>query len=115
MKRAAMKGTAAESGYSLMGVMIFVFVIMLSGLSFFALSAGETRGAIYRQESTEAFYLADAAVERARAKFIENRAWRDGWTDEACGNGHYSICWPPAPSARPHDRSRSSPKCRRPP
>jgi len=91
MGRAGMTATIAESGYSLMGVMIFVFVIILSGLSFFALSASETRGAIYRQETTEAYYLAEAAVERARAKFIDDRAWRDGWTNVACGNGLYSL------------------------
>ena len=72
----------SESGYSMVGVMIFIFVIVISGMSFFAMSAHESSSAIYRQETTEAFYLADAAIERARAKFLEDRAWRDGWTDD---------------------------------
>jgi len=82
---------ASQSGYSLVAVMIFIFVVIISGICFFALSAHESSSAMYRQETTEAFYLADAAIERARAKFLEDRAWRDGWTDEACGGGLYSL------------------------
>ncbi len=80
-----------EGGYTLMGVMVFSFVIILAGMAFFTMSSWETRGAIYRQESSEAFNLADAAIERARARFLADRAWRDGWTDIALGNGNYSL------------------------
>jgi len=30
---------------------------------------------LYRQSSSEAFYLADAAVEHARVKFLADRSW----------------------------------------
>ena len=80
-----------QMGYSLIAAMIFVLLIVISGMAFFTMAAQESSGALYRQETTEAFYLADAAIERARAKFLEDRAWRDGWTDEDCGSGSYSL------------------------
>lgn len=78
-------------GYAMVAVVIFAFVVILMAFSFFALSAGETRGALYRQNSSEAFYLADGAVERARARFLEDRTWRDGWTGIAAGDGTYDL------------------------
>ncbi len=80
-----------DQGYSLIAAMIFVLVVVIAGMAFFAMSSSETRIARYRQESTEAFYLADAAIERARAKFLEDRSWRSGWTDVDCGTGRYSL------------------------
>jgi hypothetical protein len=80
-----------ESGYALMTTMIFVFVLVISGLAFFVLAARESSGAIYREESSEAFYLADGAIERARAKFLDDRSWRTGWTDEDAGRGEYDL------------------------
>ena len=80
-----------QRGYTMVAAMVFVFIVIMSGMAFFTMSSYETRGAMYRQESSEAFYLADAAVERARAKFLEDRSWRNGWTDAALGQGLYSL------------------------
>jgi hypothetical protein len=82
---------SSEAGYALLTVTIFVLVIVISGLAFFAMSSYETEGAMYRQESSEAFSLADGAIERARARFLADRAWRDGWTGEVGGRGTYDL------------------------
>jgi hypothetical protein len=80
-----------EAGFALLTVMVFAVVILISGVAFFALASYETNGAIYRQDSNEAFYLADGAVERARAKFLEDITWRGSWSNEAAGHGHYDL------------------------
>lgn len=81
-----------RDGYALLTAMIFSFIIVLTGLGFFAMTSYETRQAIYRQNSSEAFYLADGAIELARAKFLTDAGWftqagpwKDGWTYRALG------------------------------
>ena len=90
-----MPSSAAESrkprGFALITVTIFVLIGVVMLLALFDMASYETRGARYRQNSTEAFYLADGAVERARAKFLEDRTWRNGWTDVAAGRGRYDL------------------------
>lgn len=84
--------TALRSrGYALLSAMLFILVIFLGGVSFFAMSTSETRQALYRQVSHEAFYLADGAIERARARFIEDRSWRAGWNGVSAGRGTYDL------------------------
>ena len=81
----------SQQGYALMSVVIFIIVILIGGMTFFAMSSYETRQAIYRQNSSEAFYLADGAVERARAAFLADGTWRDGFSDASAGNGEYDL------------------------
>jgi len=80
-----------SSGYALLTTVVFVFVLLIAGFAFFALVSYEGKAAIYRQDSSESFYLADGAVERARAKFLEDRTWRDGWAAESAGAGEYDL------------------------
>jgi hypothetical protein len=80
-----------REGYALLATAIFALVGTIMGYAFFAMSASENKGSTYRRESTQAFYLADGALERARAKLLEDRAWRDGWNGEALGNGTYDL------------------------
>ena len=70
-----------REGYALMTVLIFALLLLIAGTGFFAMSFSETRQTLYRQESSEAFYLADGAIERARAQFIADQTWRDGWAN----------------------------------
>ena len=82
---------SAQAGYALLSAVIFVLVLTLAGLSFFSIASYETRSAIHAHRSQQAFYLADAAIERARAMFLDDRTWRAGWTNEALGAGHYDL------------------------
>ncbi|MDO9170636.1 MAG: pilus assembly PilX N-terminal domain-containing protein, partial [bacterium] len=80
-----------QGGYVLLAVTVFVFVLIIAGLAMFSTASYETRLAIHDQETTQAFYLADAALERARAKLLEDRTWRDGWTGVALAGGTYDL------------------------
>ncbi len=91
MTPAERKQPHGQAGYAMITVVVFVLVVIIAGMAFFAMSSYETKGALYRQNSSEAFYLADAAVERARAKFLEDRSWRDGWTAQEAGRGEYDL------------------------
>jgi len=81
----------AEGGYVLLAVTVFVFVVILGGMAIFSTTSSESRLATYGQESTEAFYLADGAIERARARLSNDSDWRTGWNNVAAGNGTYSL------------------------
>ena len=89
--RCACEQDARKAGYTLLAVMIFVLVLTIAGSMFFAMASYETKGAMYRERSSEAFYLADGAVERARAKLLDDRSWRAGWSDVQAGRGHYDL------------------------
>jgi hypothetical protein len=71
--------------------MIFSLLLIIVGLTFFAMAASETRNANGRQNSSKAFYMADGAIERTRAKFLEDRSWRSGWTGVATPDGTYDL------------------------
>jgi len=78
-----------DAGYAMMTVVIFMLVVTIAGIAFFAMAGHESEGALYRQASSEAFLLADGAVERIRAKFLEDRTWRTGFANETAGRGTY--------------------------
>ena len=78
-------------GYALLTVVVFTLVMTTAGVAFFSLSSYETHQGLYRQRSAEAFALAEGAVERARARLIQDRAWRDGWAQQAAGRGSYDL------------------------
>ena len=80
-----------QRGLALFTVTVFVFIVTMVGLAYFAVAGYETHGALYRQNSSEAFYLADGGVERARAEFAKDLAWRGPLADVAEGNGAYSV------------------------
>ena len=80
-----------ERGFALFTVLIFAVVLGIAGTAFFAMSFYEARNAIYRENSSEAFYLADAAVERARGEFVDDGTWRTEEYGTALGNGTYDL------------------------
>jgi hypothetical protein len=82
---------AGRGGYALLTVVVLTFVLLLGGTAFFTTSSYETKAAICRQSSAEAYYLADGAIERARARFLADRAWRTGWAGQLAGQGVYGL------------------------
>lgn len=81
----------SRDGYVLMAAAVAALLVTLVGFAMFGVSAAETRAAGYRQESLEAFYLADAAIERARARFLDDESWRAGWNNVDLGRGSYDL------------------------
>ncbi len=90
-RTATRRPSAGEGGYVLLAVTVFVFVLIIAGLAMFSTASYETRLAIHDQESTQAFFLADAALERAKARLLQDRTWRAGWSAVALGGGTYDL------------------------
>ncbi|HPF71538.1 MAG TPA: hypothetical protein PLQ13_12760 [Candidatus Krumholzibacteria bacterium] len=82
---------AGRDGYVLFAAAVAALVVTIVGYAFFELAVSENKAANYRQDSVEAFYLADAAIERARARFLEDRSWRDGFAPQQAGRGTYEL------------------------
>jgi len=81
----------SESGYVLLVVTVFAFVILIGSAAVVSTTSSEVKLSRHQHSSEEAFFLADSAIERARARLMQDRGWRDGWTDVSFGNGTYSL------------------------
>lgn len=79
-----------RGGFALFTVVIMILVVAISAFGFFDMASRETGQALYRQESAEAFALADGAIERARAEFLVDRRWTAGF-DTTAGRGSYTL------------------------
>ena len=80
-----------EGGYALFAVTMFVFVVIIGSVAIFSTTSSETMLTHHDLEKSQAFYLADAAIERARARLSHDADWRDGWNNITLGDGTYSL------------------------
>lgn len=62
----------SQKGMALMATLIFVFVLTTFGIALLAMTRSDIKLAVLQEESTKAFYLADAGVERA-INWLEER------------------------------------------
>ena len=80
-----------DQGVALIAVLIFALVASLTGLAFFSMTSYEFKGARDRQESSEAFYLADGGIDRARGELLEDNQWRASIPTTVLGSGNYNL------------------------
>ncbi len=80
-----------QAGYVLLAVTVLTFAMIIGSLAIFTTAGSETRLAHREADATGAFFLADGALERARAHLAVDRNWRDGWRNVALGEGTYSL------------------------
>src|SRR5262245_6741389 len=66
MKRPTAPWLKSERGFVLPGVVMFVIVLTILGLSLFALSSYEAQFMNATLDETQAFYLANGAIDRAK-------------------------------------------------
>ncbi len=85
-----------ERGFALFTVTIFAFLVTLIGAAYFAMAAYETHQAVYRENSSEAFYLADAGIERARGEFAVDLSWTGPVSGASGGHGTYDVTVTPS-------------------
>lgn len=84
-------GRGNEDGFALFAVIIFAVIVGLSGLAFFSMASYEFKSAENQQRSSEAFYLADGAVELARGALLEDITWRGPVPTTLLGRGNYTL------------------------
>jgi len=83
--------TGGDRGVALVIVLVFALVASITGLAFFAMASYEWKGAADRQLSSEAFYLADGAVEQARGELLLDKNWRGPIPATPLGRGTYTL------------------------
>jgi hypothetical protein len=85
------KISEGEAGFAMVAAMVIIFVLGISAVGIFRMVEYETNNSSYRTQSFQALYLADSAVERAKARLLNDSSWRDGWNSVPLGNGTYSL------------------------
>jgi hypothetical protein len=91
MHRLTRNPATNDRGLVLLVTVIMIFILLIMAITFFAMTSYETRQATYRDESSAAFSLADAGVERTRGEFLADGKWRADLTGVALGNGTYDL------------------------
>jgi hypothetical protein len=91
MTRGTTVRNAGHAGFVLPATVIFTFIVMIATLGFSSMVSYETRAALNRQATVESFYLADGAVERARARLMNDGDWRGTLSGVPEGDGTYDL------------------------
>jgi len=80
-----------ERGFALLTVIVFSFLVVITGMAFFAMASYETKAAMYGEDTAEAFYLADAGIELARSELLNDAHWRGPVPVTGLGAGTYFV------------------------
>lgn len=86
-----MNSRKSESGVVLIVCMILLVMLAIIGAASLTTSNTEMDISGNEKYSTEAFYLADAGVEKSLAILKFDRSWRDGFAAESLGKGKFDV------------------------
>lgn len=76
---------------ALVSVIILGFIFTILGLTLYSMAKYEFGQATRRDQSGSAFFLADAAIEHAKAEIFNDILWSAGFDSVASGEGYYSL------------------------
>lgn len=82
---------AGERGMAMITVLIFSFVFIVGMMAFFTVAGYEANQAEMREHTTRAFFLADGAIERAKAELLQDGRWDDGYAWVNYEGGRYKL------------------------
>lgn len=91
MKRTIKKPGSGESGLVLIVCMIMLLMLSLIGIISITTSNTESEISGNELRANEAFYLADAGLERSLAVLDDTVTWRHGFYNEQLGHGTYDV------------------------
>lgn len=80
-----------QRGMAMITVLIFSLVFIIGMLAFFTVAGYEAKQAEIREHSTQAFFLADGAIERAKGELLGNGRWDDGYAWTNSDGGRYKL------------------------
>ncbi len=80
-----------EEGMALVAVVIMGLVLTILGMTLFGMATYEYNQATYRDRSASAFWLAEAAIERAKGEIFRSQHWSVGFDSIASGEGWYKL------------------------
>ncbi|MCI0637284.1 MAG: hypothetical protein L0206_25715, partial [Actinobacteria bacterium] len=76
---------------ALVAVVIMGLVLTILGMTLFGMATYEYNQATYRDRSASAFWLAEAAIERAKGGIFRSQHWSVGFDSIASGEGWYKL------------------------
>lgn len=79
-----------QNGFALIAVLAVLFLVTLVALSAFSTSDTDRRIASNNLRSSQAFYAAEAGINRACGMLYDS-LWRTGFADASVGNAAYSV------------------------
>ncbi len=82
---------SSEEGMALITVVILGLILSTLGFTLFALATYEYNQATYRDQSASAFWLAEAAIEHAKAEIFRDSTWAAGFDSVTKGEGWYNL------------------------
>jgi hypothetical protein len=85
------KGFGDQRGFVMIICIMMIFMLSLVGVLSITNSKSEMDLAGNLRKSTAAFYIADAGSEKALAMLMNDAGWRQGFRDEALGNGLFNV------------------------
>ena len=80
-----------QDGLTFLIVMVFILAITISAAGFVKLMSSEVTVARYLNNSTRAFYIAEAGIEQARAQLDADWDDRSSLEEIALGDGTYTV------------------------
>lgn len=85
-------GSDKERGVALLVVLCLILILVIGATSFILISSSEIKLVRRQNDSTKAFYLAEAGLERARYDLEQDSDWQDGGINGiTCGPGSASF------------------------
>lgn len=80
-----------EKGMALLTVLVFAFIFLVGTMTFFTLAGYESGLAESRENSSRAFFIAEAGIERCKDKLLEDGHWAAGLDSVPFDGGFYSV------------------------
>ena len=80
-----------QKGMALLTTLIFVFILVTLGVALLTMTSNDIKLSALQRDSTKAFYLAEAGIQKAIKELDEEFSWRVGFDNEPLGDGNYTV------------------------
>jgi hypothetical protein len=79
-----------QSGMALLTTLIFVFILVTLAVALLTMTSNDIKLSALQRDSTKAFYLSEAGIQRAIKELDNDFSWRVGFDNEL-GDGNYTV------------------------
>ena len=80
-----------QKGMALLTTLIFVFILSTFAVALLTMTSNDTKLSALQRDSTQAFYLSEAGIQKAIKELNADFNWRTGFTDVLLGSGTYTV------------------------
>ena len=80
-----------QSGMALLTTLIFVFILVTFGVALLAMTSNDIKLSALQRDSTKAFYIAEAGIQRSIKELKDDFDWRVGFNNWSLGDGNCTV------------------------